>query len=76
MVAALTFLGLIVLRVALLTLGGLLLVRPVRRCPACFRPTDPVLILWLERMTRFEWRWCTGCGWRGLARRDRQAGRA
>lgn len=76
MVLALTFLGLVVLRVALLTIGGLLLIRPVRRCPACFGPTVPVLISWLERLTRFEWRWCTGCGWRGLARRDRPPSRA
>lgn len=76
MVLALTFLGLIVLRVALLTLGGLLLIRPVRRCPACFGDTVPVLISSLERLTRLEWRWCARCGWRGLARRDRPASRA
>lgn len=71
MVPALTFLGLIVLRVALLTIGGLLLIRPVRHCPSCFRGTLPVLIPWLERLTRLEWRWCNHCGWRGLARRER-----
>lgn len=76
MVLALTFLGLIVLRVALLTIGGLLLIRPVRDCPACFCPTVAVLSAWLERLTRLEWRWCPTCGWRGLARRDRRRGGA
>lgn len=70
MVVALTFLGLILLRVTLLTVGGLLLVRPVRGCPACFHPTDPVRVRWLERLSRLEWRWCTHCGWRGVARRS------
>lgn len=72
MVLGLTFLGLIVLRVALLTVGGLLLIRPVRDCPACFQPTAPVLVPWLEQLTRLEWRWCTHCGWRGVARRARR----
>jgi hypothetical protein len=69
-VLALTFLGLILLRVVLLTVGGMLLIRPVGRCPACFEATEPVLIRWLERLTRLELRWCLHCGWRGLARRD------
>jgi hypothetical protein len=72
MVLGLTFLGLILLRVVLLTVGGFLLIRPVRGCPACFQPTTPVLVPWLERLTRLEWRWCTHCGWRGVARRGRR----
>jgi hypothetical protein len=68
-VLALTFLALILLRVALLTVGGLLLVRPVRGCPACFQPTAPVRVRWLPWTGRFEWRWCMGCGWRGLSLR-------
>lgn len=73
MVLALTFLGFIVLRVALLGVGGLLLIRTVRGCPACFQPTAPVRVRWLERLSRLEWRWCTYCGWRGLARRSRRS---
>lgn len=69
MVATFVLLALVLLRVVLLTLGSLLLVRPVRACPACFEPTAPVLHPWLERLTRLEWRWCAGCGWRGPARR-------
>jgi hypothetical protein len=64
-----TLLGLGALWVALLAAGGPLLVRPVRTCPACFEPTAPVLVRWLERLTRLEWRWCTYCGWSGLGRR-------
>lgn len=69
MVAALTLLALVVLRVALLTIGGVLIIRPVRACPACFQPTTPILHRWLQRLTRLEVRWCPGCGWSGLARR-------
>jgi hypothetical protein len=69
MVVAATFLGLIVLRIVLVTVGGYLLVRPVRGCPACFEPTAPVRVRWLERATTLEWRWCMHCGWRGLSRR-------
>lgn len=68
MVLALTFLGLILLRVVLLTVGGFLLIRPVRGCPACFRPTAPLLTPWLSRLTGLERRWCTHCGWSGLSR--------
>jgi hypothetical protein len=66
----LTFLGLILLRVALVTLGAILIVRPVRACPACFQPTTPILRPWLERLTPLEWRWCTHCGWKGVAQRN------
>jgi hypothetical protein len=72
MVLGLTFLGFLVLWVALLEVGGLLLIRPVRGCPACFHPTAPVRVRWLERLSRLEWRWCTYCGWRGVARRGRR----
>lgn len=68
MVAVATLLALVILRVALLTIGSLLLVRPVRDCPACFRPTAPILHRWLQRLTRLQLRWCPACGWRGLAR--------
>jgi hypothetical protein len=69
MVAAFVLVVLIVLRVTLLTIGSVLLVRPVRSCPACFHSTAPVLHPWLERFTRLEWRWCAHCGWSGPARR-------
>jgi hypothetical protein len=72
MVLGLTFLGLIILRVALVTVGGMLLIQPVHDCPACFQPTVPVLVRWLERLARFEWRWCPHCGWRGLSRRHQR----
>lgn len=68
MIAVLVLVGLIALRVGLLGLGSALLVRPVRDCPACFRPTAPVRVRWLHLLPRFEWRWCMDCGWRGLAR--------
>lgn len=69
MVAVFVLGALVVLRVVLLTLGSVLLVRPVRSCPACFGATAPVLRPWLERLTRLEWRWCSCCGWSGPARR-------
>lgn len=69
MVAAFVLLVLILLRVVLLGLGSALLVRPARDCPACFRPTTPVLVRWLRYLPRFEWRWCMHCGWRGVGRR-------
>ena len=34
-------------RVAVIAVLGLLIVRPVRDCPACFRTTVPVLVKWL-----------------------------
>lgn len=68
MVAAWVLVSLVLLRLALLGIGSALLVRTVRDCPACFRPTTPVLVRWLRRVSHFEWRWCTHCGWRGLSR--------
>lgn len=67
-VIALTFLGFILLRVALIGLGSVLLVRRVRSCPACFKTTTPILRPWIRRITGLEWRWCSHCGWKGPSR--------
>ncbi len=63
-------------RVAVIAVLGLLIVRPVRDCPACFRTTVPVLVKWLpRRSSSFEWRWCPECHWEGPGRKilDRDA---
>lgn len=67
-VAVLLFL--VGLRVVLVTVLGLLIIRPVRDCPACFEPTVAIRKPLLTRFVpRFEWRWCATCGWEGPARR-------
>lgn len=63
--------ALVFLRWGLVAVAALLLLRPAKSCPACFRRTllirRPVLraMLWMA-----EWRWCPACGWEGLARRQ------
>ena len=60
--------GLVVLRWGLIWFGAVLLLRPVRECPACFQPTvsvrRPVLAGLLGNA---EWRWCPTCAWQGPA---------
>lgn len=64
------FVGLVVLRVALIGIVGVLIIRPVRDCPACFRETIPIRRRWLISLaSAFEWRWCPACRWEGPARR-------
>lgn len=73
MTVVLVLLALALLRVAVVALGGALLVRPVRACPACFRATVSVRRPWLDRLARgYEWRWCPYCHWQGIARRVRR----
>ncbi len=61
---------LVFLRLALITVVGLLIIRPVRDCPACFRPTVPIRMRWFVRFnSAFEWRWCAECQWEGPARK-------
>lgn len=63
-------LGLVVLRVLIVTVLGLLIIRPVRECPACFEPTVPIRLPFVLRLAvGFEWRWCPACRWQGPARR-------
>ena len=63
-------LALVVVRVLIVAVLGLLIIRPVRECPACFEPTVPIRLPLLLRLARrFEWRWCPACGWEGPARR-------
>jgi hypothetical protein len=64
-------LGLVLLRAVLVGALALLVIHPVRACPACFRePTFRVRKWWLRLLARrMEWRWCPGCGWEGPARR-------
>lgn len=58
------------LRLALITVVGLLIIRPVRDCLACFCPAVPIRMRWLVRFnSAFEWRWCADCGWEGPARK-------
>ncbi|MDE0395771.1 MAG: hypothetical protein OYK82_13445 [Gammaproteobacteria bacterium] len=67
---AVVLLGLVVLRVLIVTILGLLILRPVRECPACFEPTVPIRWpLVLRLATGFEWRWCPSCRWQGPARK-------
>ena len=67
---AVVLLGLVVLRVLIVTVLGLLIIRPVRECPACFEPTVPIRWpLVLRLATGFEWRWCPSCRWQGPARK-------
>ncbi len=56
---------------AVVVLGfAVVIIRPVRGCPACFRPTVALLTGWSWLLPRrFEWRWCPECGWEGPARR-------
>ena len=55
-VAAILFF-LAILRVALISIVGLLVIRPVRDCPSCSRATILICKPWLTRLaTPFEWR--------------------
>lgn len=70
MVLVLTFAALVGLRLVVLFGAAALLVRPVRSCPACFRPTIPILCRWIRRLAPwYELRWCPSCRWQGVARR-------
>ncbi len=61
---------LVLLRFTVITVLGLLIIRPVRDCPACFRPTVPIRMTWLTRLySTLEWRWCPECQWEGPARK-------
>lgn len=67
-------LALTLVRVALITAGAAMLIRPVRACPACRGETVPIRRRWLDRLAgRYEWRWCPHCRWEGIARRRRFA---
>lgn len=47
-----------------------MIIRPVRRCPACFQPTVSIRPRWLVILpSRYEWRWCPHCRWEGPGRR-------
>lgn len=62
--------GIVALRVLAVRFLVLLIIRPVRGCPACFEPTAPIRKRWLFLLGRnLEWRWCAACGWEGIARR-------
>ncbi|MGH7482659.1 MAG: hypothetical protein ACRELV_10935 [Longimicrobiales bacterium] len=64
------FAGLVLLRLGLLAVAAVFLIGPVSACPACFRPTVPLLIRPLRRLAPWlEWRWCPDCAWQGPARR-------
>ncbi|MGH7475816.1 MAG: hypothetical protein ACRELD_05980 [Longimicrobiales bacterium] len=65
--------ALVLLRLGLVAVAALLLIHPVRECPACFAGTIPILRPWLRRSSRYEWRWCPACGWQGPARRTANA---
>ena len=68
-VATILFL-LVLMRLALVTIVGLIIIRPVRDCPACFKATVPVRVHWLDLLSsRFEWRWCPECLWEGPGRK-------
>jgi hypothetical protein len=46
------------------------IVRPVRRCPACFDETVAFRPRWHRFLpSAFEWRWCPRCRWEGPARK-------
>lgn len=63
--------GLVLLRALLVGVLTLLVIYPVRACPACFEEgTLPIRKWWLVPVARrLEWRWCPACGWEGPARR-------
>jgi hypothetical protein len=64
------FFGIVVLRIAFISIVALMIIRPVRDCPACFRATIPVRRRWLNSLaSAFEWRWCPACRWEGPALR-------
>lgn len=74
MVIFYTFLGLVLLRVVVITVLLLLLLTVGPACPACGRDTIRIhnagvvrLFPWIER------RFCLHCGWGGLTRRRRTA---
>lgn len=68
---AAVFLGLVLLRWALVFGVGVALVPRVRSCPACFHDTIPIRKPWLRRLApSLEWRWCPSCGWRGPSSRS------
>lgn len=68
--AAVVLGALVLLRWGFIFVGALLLLRPARSCPACFRRTlrirRPLLTAVLPMA---EWRWCPSCRWEGPARR-------
>lgn len=71
MTTVLVLLALALLRFGIITAGAVLLIRPVRACPACFAATLLIERRWLGRFApRLEWRWCPHCRWQGLARRE------
>jgi hypothetical protein len=66
--------GLVLVRAAALVLAVMVLARPVRACPACFAETVPIHMGWLRPFRhRIELRWCSECGWQGIARRERRS---
>ncbi len=70
MVLALVFLGLVLIRLAVMGLFLLVIVSVGPGCPACGCEAVLVRSPWLIR--RLKWlqrRWCMSCGWQGLLRR-------
>ena len=69
LVVAILF-GLVFLRAVAVGMMTLLVIHPVRVCPACLdNRTVPVRKEWLRfTFRRYEWRWCMACGWEGLSR--------
>jgi hypothetical protein len=69
-IAVLILLGMVAMRWVIIGIGAAMLLRPVRDCPACFKPTLALRRVWLRRAAPWlEWRWCPHCGWQGPARR-------
>jgi hypothetical protein len=69
-VVVLVLAGLVLLRFILIGIGALLIIRPVRDCPACFQASVRIRYAWLALVAPgFEWRWCPSCGWQGPSRR-------
>jgi len=66
-IAAVLVLGaLVALRWGVLLVLASLILKPARRCPACFADTvllhSPKL---LRLLPRAQWRWCPACRWEG-----------
>lgn len=71
MVLIVTFAALVLMRYLAVLAIAVLIIRPVRACPACFAATLPVRNTWLRPFARrYEWRWCPACGWQAIARRE------
>src|SRR3977135_947366 len=69
MVIVAVLLATVLLRLFLVALVVWLLIPRRRTCPPCSEVTVPIREPSFLRYLLLERRWCTGCGWNGVARR-------